>query len=193
MRELAEVDVDDGVTFDPRSIEVEDIRAEEEYPGFRVHVTATIGTAEVKAKWDVTTGGPIVPAPKRIRINRVLGEPIELLAYSPEAMIAEKAVTNIERGLSSTRWRDYVDIVRLSQSGIDTDDLLRSSRAVASYRGVTLEPIAPYVAGYAGVAQAKWAAWRRKENLGAVCEEDLDDQMALVIAIVDPLFARGPA
>lgn len=41
--------------------------------------------------------------------------------------------------------------------GIDDDELLRSARAVAQYRGATLEPVAPHLAGYGAVAQAKWA------------------------------------
>lgn len=60
-------------------------------------------------------------------------------------------------GITSTRWRDYVDIVQLDRRGIDDDELLRSARAVAQYRGATLEPVAPHLAGYGAVAQAKWA------------------------------------
>jgi len=69
--------------------------------------------------------------------------------------------------------------------------MLRSAQAVARYRGVTLEPIAPHVVGYGQVGQAKWAAWRRKERLEAVCEADLDEQMALVTSYLDPVFNHG--
>lgn len=75
---------------------------------------------------------------------------------------------------------------------MDADELLRSARAVARYRGVTLEPVAPHLAGYGGVAQAKWAAWRRKESLEAVCEQHLDDQATLVASYLDPVFILGP-
>lgn len=73
-------------------------------------------------------------------------------------------MTILERGITSTRWRDYVDIVQLARQGIDTDDLLRSKQAAARYRGVTLEPVAPYVVGYGQVGQAKWAAWGRRNG-----------------------------
>jgi hypothetical protein len=101
-------------------------------------------------------------------------------------------VTILERGITSTRWRDYVDIVQLARRGVDMDELLRSARAVARYRGVVLEPVAPHLAGYADVGQSKWAAWRRKEGLEAVSAESLDDQVALVASFLDPAFARGP-
>ncbi len=132
-----------------------------------------------------------MPAPGRVRIDRVLGDPIVLLGYTPETTIAEKGVTILERGITSTRWRDYVDIVQLARQGIDSDELLRSARAVARYRGVTLEPIAPHTVGYGQVGQAKWAAWRRKERLEEVCEAHLDKQMTLVASYLDPPFSQG--
>ncbi|WP_328823265.1 nucleotidyl transferase AbiEii/AbiGii toxin family protein [Metallococcus carri] len=87
--------------------------------------------------------------------------------------MAEKGITILERGISSTRWRDYVDTVQLARQGIDADDLLRSARAVAHFRGISLEPIAPHVLGYEKIGQTKWAAWRRKEHLEEICESDL--------------------
>lgn len=131
--------------------------------------------------------------PVRCASRRVQGDPIVLLGYAPETAIAEKGVTTLERGITSTRWRDYVDIVQLARQGINADELLRSARAVARYRGVTLEPIGPHVVGYGQVGQAKWAAWRRKERMEEVCEAGLDEQMALVASYLDPMFSRGDA
>lgn len=140
----------------------------------------------------MSTGDPIVPSPRQVTIGRILGEPITLLGYAPETIIAEKGITILERGITSTRWRDYVDIVQLARQGFDADELLRSARAVARHRGVTLEPIAPHLAGYGPVGQAKWAAWRRKEHLDSVCEEKLDDQITLVSSYLDSIFVHGP-
>lgn len=49
------------------------------------------------------------------------------------------------------------------------------------------------VDGYADIGQVKWAAWRRKEGVEDISEENLDDQVTNVIAIHDPVFVRGPA
>lgn len=191
VHDIAAVETDDGVVFDPGSISVQEIREHADYPGFRVRVGVSIGPWTGTAVWDVSAGDPIVPAPRHVRIDRVLGDPIVLLGYAPETTIAEKGVTILERGIASTRWRDYVDIVQLARQGIDADELLRSARAVARYRVVTLEPIAPHVVGYGQIGQAKWAAWRRKERLEPVCEADLDQQMALVASYLDPVFSHG--
>ena len=102
--------------------------------------------------------------------------------------MAEKGVTILERGIASTRWRDYVDIVTLGQAGLDYDELFRAVHAVAAYRGVELQPVGPVVEGYGSIGQTKWAAWRRRQGLESACEENLDDQMLRVAAILDPVF-----
>lgn len=192
LRDIAAIDTDDGVAFDLDTISVQEIRDQADYPGLRLRVAVSIGPWKGTAAWDVSTGDPIVPPPRQVTIDRILGEPITLLGCAPETAIAEKSVTILERGITSTRWRDYVDIVQLARQGIDPDELLRSARAVALHRGVTLEPVAPHLAGYGTVGQAKWAAWRRKEHLEALCEENLDHQIALVVSCLDSVFAHGP-
>lgn len=178
--------------FDLATIAVQEIREQSEYPGQRVRIAVSVGPWKGVAAWDVSTGDPIVPPPRHVTVDRILGEPITLLGYAPETTIAEKGVTILERGITSTRWRDYVDIVQLARAGIDSDELLRSARAVAVHRGVNLEPVAPRLAGYGAAAQAKWAVWRRKEHLESACEQNLDDQITLVVAHLDPVFRHGP-
>ena len=78
----------------------------------------------------------------------MLGDDIELLGYAPETVLAEKGVTILERGTTSTRWRDYVDIVRLAEIyDVDDDLLLASAQAVAGYRGVDLKPVGSMLDG----------------------------------------------
>jgi hypothetical protein len=192
VRDIAAIDVDDGLVFDLDTISVQEIREQADYPALRVRVAVSIGPWKGVAAWNVSTGDPIVPSPRQVTIDRILGEPITLVGYAPETAIAEKGVTILERGITSTRWRDYVDIVELARHGIDAEELLRSARAVARHRGVTLEPVAPYLAGYGTVAQAKWAAWRRKEHLESACEQNLDSQMTMVASYLDPVFVKGP-
>lgn len=189
---IAELPGDDGVAFDIDSVTVQEIREHDGYPGYRVRVKASIGPWKGTSAWDVSTGDPIIPAPRLVSIDRVLGDPLQLLGYAAETTIAEKAVTILERGITSTRWRDYVDIVQLCSQGFDPYELRRSAEAVARYRGVTLEPVGPHLKGYGAVGQPKWAAWRRKEHLEEICEAQLDDQVALIAHFIDPVFISTP-
>ena len=188
-RDVADCDANDGVTFDQDSLTVETIREQEGYRGVRLRMPTMIGLARGELAWDVSTGDPIVPPPRLIQLQRVLGDPIPIWSYAPETIIAEKAVTILERGITSTRWRDYIDIVQLHrQQTIDQTSLLQAVQAVARYRQVKLRPIDEVVAGYGDLSQAKWAAWRRKSRMQETCEEQLDDQMKLIADILNPIF-----
>lgn len=164
-----------------------------EYPGLRVKIPVRIGGSKALVVWDVSTGDPVVPPPREVALERLLGPPITMLGYAPETTVAEKGVTILERGITSTRWRDYVDIVTLGEVGLDLDALRRSARAVAAYRGVELQAVGPVLKGYGALSQPKWAAWVRKEGLGERCEARLDDQIVRVAAVLDPAFTDNSA
>lgn len=147
VHDIAAVEAEYGV--DLETITVQEIRDEAKYPGLRLRVSIRISSWKGVVAWDISTGDPIVPMPQTVKIPRLLGAAIEVTGYRPETVIAEKGVTILERGTTSTRWRDYIDIVQLpAQYDIDKDDLRRSAEAVAEYRNVDLKPISPVVNGY---------------------------------------------
>lgn len=191
--DVAALEAADGVAFDLASLTVDEIREDAEYTGLRLKVTTYIATAQVLVAWDVSAGDPIVPDARMVDVSRVLGGPVKLLGYSPETIIAEKGVTILQRGTTSTRWRDYVDIVQVDRHyALDRDKLVASVRAVAAYRNVDLQPAAPMLVGYGGLSQPKWAAWRRKAGVEDMSEPLLDDQVQLVCAVIDPAFSTDP-
>lgn len=101
VRDIAVIDIDDGVAFNLDTSSVQEIRERADYPGLRVRVAMSVGPWQGIAAWDVSTGEPIAPWPTRVTIDRILGEPITLLGYAPETIIAEKGVTILERGITA--------------------------------------------------------------------------------------------
>ena len=100
----------------------------------------------------------------------------------------EKIVTAVARGTVNTRWRDFADIYLLSRRhALAGADLAGSVRQVARHRQVELVPLVRVLDGYGEIGQARWAAWRRKQQL----EERLPAQLAEVVSAV-VVFA-GPA
>lgn len=189
VKDVATVRAQDGVVFDTETITVEEIREDAEYTGLRLRVKVYIATAVQTVAWDVSTGDPIVPQARMIEVPRVLGSPVKLLGYAPETILAEKGVTILQRGTTSTRWRDYVDIVAVGRAyPLDDEELVRAVKAVAAHRRVALQRAAPLLVGYGALAQRKWEAWRTKAGVSALCEESLDDQLRLVCEIMDPVF-----
>jgi hypothetical protein len=62
-RDIAAVAVDDGITFDPASVTVEETRKEAGYGGVRVIITGELAKARCKTHIDVGFGDAVTPAP----------------------------------------------------------------------------------------------------------------------------------
>ena len=104
-------------------------------------------------------------------------------------VLAEKIVTAMERGTANTRWRDFVDITRLSELvPIDSSELRRAIEMVANHRAVQIRPLAETLDGYPQIAQTKWAAWRRKQQLTQTTPEQFAHLIAIVCLLSDPLL-----
>lgn len=157
---------DDGVDFLPSTATAEVIREEDEYSGVRVSMDARLASANLPFHVDVNVGDPIWPAPSTVEVPRLRGgAPIVLAGYPIHMVYAEKIVTAIQRGIANTRWRDFGDVWTLSRRHpISAGDLRQAVDAVADHRGARLALLADVLDGYADLAQARWAAWRRRSN-----------------------------
>jgi nucleotidyltransferase AbiEii toxin of type IV toxin-antitoxin system len=185
--EIAAEHLDDGVMFDTSCATAEIIREEDHYPGVRVSIAAQLATARPRLHVDVSVGDPISPKPANVTLPRVLGGEIIVCGY-PLAMVhAEKIVTAIARGTTSTRWRDFADIYLLARHhAIDGNELSTSIREVARHRGTNLAPLDQTLAGYGAIGQQRWHAWRRKQLLDDRLPASFADVLESVIAFADP-------
>jgi hypothetical protein len=103
---------------------------------------------------------------------------------------AEKIVTAVARGTTSTRWRDFADIYRLARHHpVDGDELCASIREVAQHRGTKLASLDRTLAGYGRIGQQRWDAWRRKQLLDHRLPTTFVDVIDAVIAFADPAIA----
>jgi hypothetical protein len=186
VRSIAALPFADGLVFDTSAATAEVIRDEDEYSGVRVTLRARLATADVPLHIDVNVGDPISPAPQEIALPRTLGAPVKLRGY-PMAMVhAEKIVTAVTRGTANTRWRDFGDIYSLAgRHSIAGDELLESLTSVSSHRGVHLVPLADVLAGYADLAQTRYAAWRRKQARDDL-PESFQDVLDRAFTFADP-------
>lgn len=185
--EVAGLALDDGLVFNTDGARAETIRDEDEYSGVRVTMTAALSRALVTFHIDVNVGDPVSPAPVLVSVPRLLGgRPLTLSGYPLPMVFAEKVVTAVQRGTVNTRWRDFADVWTLSGSRpVDGDELQQAVRAVAAHRRVQLAPLADLLDGYAALAQGRWAAWRRRQQMLQLPEE-FDDLLDAVIAFGDP-------
>lgn len=163
--EVAAVDVEDGVSFLPGTVVTETIREGDTYAGVRASLQAHLATARISLGVDVNVGDPVVPAPRRTAVPALLGgEPVEIWAYPPAMVVAEKLVTALQRGRANTRWRDFADLCLLVTGPLSGADVVAALRAVAAHRGVALRPLGEALAGMAPEAQAMWTTDRTRRG-----------------------------
>jgi hypothetical protein len=171
------------------TMKIDHIRDEDEYAGLRVSLPAKIDIAKIIIKLDVSTGDPIWPEPQPITLPGLLGGTVVMKGHPLETVIAEKTVTMLQRGTTSTRWRDLLDVARLAgHSSFRASAIRTASQHVASYRGADLGPLRDLMSGYGDVGQRKWAAWRVKNKLEDMCLADLDEQVEQVLIFIEPIF-----
>ena len=103
-------DQSDGLWFETSDAHGVAIRDEDEYNGVRITLGAQLSTAKMRFHVDVNVGDPIWPKPQTVQFPRLLGGHIRLLGYPIPMVLAEKVVTASQRGITSTRWRDFADL-----------------------------------------------------------------------------------
>ncbi len=186
--EIGAIAIDDGVMFEIEMASAEQIRDEEIYAGVRVTMTARLASARQHFHIDMNMGDPISPAPKQVRLPRLLRRGGGPARVSPgDGAHAEKVVTAIARGTVNTRWRDFADIYMLARHhAVNGTKLVRSTRRVSEHRQLQLVPLAGVLAGYGQIGQQRWAAWRRRQRLENRLPEQFGDVVAAVIDFADP-------
>jgi hypothetical protein len=193
--QIASADLDDGLAFDPTGARSATTRESGEYPGVRVTMPCSLATASVSFHVDFNIGDPILPPAAIITLPRVLGGSLDVLGYPQSMVLAEKIVTALERGTATTRWRDFADILLLSEgAATDADELYHSMAEVASHRGVDLTSLADAVAGLGMLGQDRWEAWCAKSGLEGRVPSDLARVLQDVATFADPVLlgrARG--
>lgn len=134
---ILSVPLNDGVQI--KYIKIEEIRAEDEYNGFRVSLEALMENARIPIKVDITSGDEITPKEVVYSFDLLLEDRcIDILAYNLETVLAEKIETIISRGIANTRMRDFYDVyilLKLQGYNIDNDLLTKALIATAKKRG----------------------------------------------------------
>jgi len=72
-------------------------------------------------------------------------------------------------------------------------DLAGSLRQVARHRRVELVPLARVLDGYGEIGQARWAAWRRKQQLEDRLPDQFGEVVSAVVAFADLVIADTAA
>ena len=193
LKNICELDLGDGLTFDADSIQVQPINEGLKYPGVGVKVTASLDTSKIVLQIDVSFGNVITPAPVQLAFPALLlGEAVTVNGYPLETVITEKFAALVERGAATTRMKDIYDLwVILRQESFDAAVVRRALQNSFEARGTPVQDIPTVLnAEFAGdeALNRQWAQYLRRTKFEA---PSLSDVWVLLQAFYRPLLLAG--
>lgn len=145
-QEICQVDVEpDGLVFDTGTVQVEEIREDQEYEGQRVRLTARLGNARIPVQIDVAFGDVITPKATIIEYPTLLNMPSpHIRSYPKEAVVSEKLQAMVALGMPNSRMKDFYDIWIISREfPFDGSTLTRAIRETFQRRKTPIPKTVP--------------------------------------------------
>lgn len=190
--DIAVIHADDGVAYDIGQVATSMIRDQDPYPAVRVAVPARVDRARQALRIDVNIGDPVTPAPIVVTYPALLGEPFPLLAYPIETVLAEKLVTIVARGDTTTRDRDFADVLLLAgRHDVEAVSLSDAIIATANFRQVGLRPISETLVTLGRDRQREWERLIARTGLEDLLPSDYTEVIRQVTVFGDPVITRS--
>lgn len=136
IRDIATIDLNDGVSFNPDEIDIEQITEDAEYGGLRIKISATVGGDRHRLQLDIGFGDTIVDGPVDMDYPAILDFPSpNIKVYSLESAIAEKLEAIVSLGSFGSRMKDYFDVWFITQNHeIDKNRLKKAIKTTFAKR-----------------------------------------------------------
>ena len=171
-RDIAGIEVLDGIIFDPATVTVEEIRKDAGYAGARVLVTGEIANARCKTQIDIGFGDAVTPSPVH-SVYPVLIEDLpapRLRTYPVYTVVSEKLHAIVLLGMTNSRLKDYLDLsVLLDRENLNANTLSTAIAATFRRRGMDVPTTLPIglTDEFANDAtrQAMWLAFLKKNEI----------------------------
>ena len=184
---------DDGLKFDPVSVDVQAIKKDAEYEGVRARFRALLGKARIIMQADVGFGDKVHPAAVLADYPVILDLPApRLRMYPPETVIAEKVEAMVHLGDLNSRMKDFYDVWRLFRQFEFNDVVLSEAiRQTFENRKTNLVPFDVLKADIIQneTLQKQWSAFLTKT--GVTGPESFHDVLGQLKPFLEPLFERA--
>lgn len=189
VREIASIEVDDGVVYEPDRLRAEPIRQTDSYAGVRLTMPARLNRARHPLRIDVNVGDPVTPRPVEVEYPALLGEAFTVTGYPLATVLAEKIVTMIERGDTTTRERDFADVYVLTKNReVAAADLSAALRATAHHRVVELRSLRSVLVLLGSARQQDWTRFVRRSGLDTAVPASYQAAIDAIADFADPLL-----
>jgi len=181
---------DDGISFDPASVQAENIRDQMEYGGVRVRINAELDSAQIHAQVDIGFGDAVTPDAVLADFPTLLDLPApHLRVYPRETVVAEKFQAMVQLGIANSRMKDFHDLWTISQT-FDFDGATLAGAIAKTFerRNTPIPSDIPLAltAEFSGDAQKlrQWHGFLNRAGLRG--DVSLAEAVAFIVAFVMP-------
>ena len=173
-RDIATIDLNDGIVFDPQSVRADAIREDNLYGGLRVRLNGRISNVRCALQIDVGFGDAVTPEPLSVVFPVLLDDLAapRLRVYPVYTVIAEKYHAMVVLGLANSRMKDFYDLAVIAQRTEVQGAILAQAIAATFARRTTPLPAQPPVAltrefSEDPAKQRQWQAFLNKSRIDA--------------------------
>ena len=188
--EICTLPFEDGLRFDPNSINARVINEALAYPGVSMLIQANLGASRAQVQLDRSFGNAITPEPVRLAFPPLLLKTaIGVRVYPLETVIVEKFAALIEIGEATTRMKDIYDLLTiLSSQTFEAHVVLQALDRSFQARGTPVAAIAPTLAIDFAQSPALSQRWRQYLNRTRFTAPEFAEVMTLIRAFFSPLL-----
>ena len=186
-REICDIELPDDI-IKLSIVKSDEIREDDEYSGYRIHIRAQIYTTRVDVKIDISTGDVITERAMQYGHKMILEDrTIQIMAYTVETIIAEKLETIVSRADANTRLKDFYDLYLLNrQSKAEIKfNILKKAIQATSEKRETADQLGAYISVLTALKaspslQRLWIAYQKSNeyargiDFGITCDAAID-------------------
>lgn len=187
-REVAAMDLIDGIAFDPDSVKADAIREDNSYGGTRITLVARIGSARCTLRIDVGFGDAVTPQPQTAAYPTLLGDfqAPTLRVYPVYTVIAEKYQAMVMLGQANSRMKDFYDLAVIARRTQLEGATLAAAIAATFARRQTVLPTERPLALTSRFSEdaAKLRQWQAFLSKNRIEAASLGDTVALLDALL---------
>jgi hypothetical protein len=189
-RDIAVMDLDDSIVFDPESVRADAIREDNTYGGTRIHLVGRIGSARCALQIDVGFGDAVTPQAETVTFPTLLQDfPAPVLrVYPVYTVVAEKYQAMVMLGHANSRMKDFYDLAVIgSRTALDGATLASAIAATFARRSTPLPTERPLaLTRQFSEDPAKVRQWQAFLNKNHITAGSLADTVSLLDRLLWP-------
>lgn len=189
-RDIAAMDLGDGIVFDLGSVKASAIREDNTYGGTRITLVARIGSARCALQIDVGFGDAVTPGPQTVVYPTLLDDfqAPTLRAYPVYTVVAEKYQAMVMLGQANSRMKDFFDLAVIARRAQLDGAMLAAAIAATFARRMTALPTERPLALTRQFSEdaAKLRQWQAFLNKNRIAAASLGETVALLDDLLWP-------